>query len=84
MLRVTKELFGVLVKILELVKQVTLSKVIKVTQQKHGGPYPTSSRIGLLEEVKKFSMAEYPYLVDHQCLNLEDEIYLKRGRIVTP
>ena len=35
---VTKELFGVPVKILELVKQVTLSKVIKVTQRKHGGP----------------------------------------------
>jgi len=78
-LLVTRELFGVPVKILELVKQVTLSKVIKVTQQKHGGPYPTSSRIGLLEEVKKFSKVEYPYLFDYNLSNLEDEIHLKGG-----
>ena len=79
MIGVTKELFRVPIKILELVNQVTLSKVIKVTQRKHGGPEPTSSRIGLLKEVKKFSKAEYPYLFDHHRLNLEDEIHLKGG-----
>ena len=77
MIGVTWELFKVPVKILELVKQVTLSKVIKVMQWKHGGPYPTSSRIGLLEEVKKFSKAEYTYLFDYHFPNLEDEIHLK-------
>ena len=38
MIGVTKELLGVPAKILELAKQVTLSKVIKVTQRKRGGP----------------------------------------------
>ena len=38
MIGVTRELFGVPVKILELVKQVTLSKVIRVAQQKRGVP----------------------------------------------
>ena len=28
--------------------------------------------------------AEYPYLMDHHLSNLEDEIHLKGGRIVTP
>jgi len=41
------------------------------------GPKPPGPRTGLLEEVKKFSKAEYPYLFDYHLSNLEDEIYLK-------
>ena len=67
-------LFGISVKILELVWQVTWSKVIicKVRQN----PYQED---GTTQESEEDLQAEYPYLFDHHRLNLEDEIHLKGG-----
>ena len=38
----------------------------------------------LLEKLKKNPKAEYQHLFNHHLPNLEDEIHLKGGRIVTP
>ena len=75
-----RELFGVPVKILELVEQVTWSKVIGVCKVKQNLYQEDGTSQGCEEDPK----AEYPYLMDHHLSNLEDEIHLKGGRIVTP
>ena len=58
------------IEILDIVMGYTLSEVIKSCKQQWSG--------------KKDLKAEYLHLFDHRRLNLEDEIHLKRGRIVTP
>ena len=57
------------IKILDIVKGYTRSKVIKSCKQQWSG--------------KKDLKAEYLHLFDHHRPNLEDEIHLKGGRIVT-
>jgi hypothetical protein len=66
------ELFGVPAKILELVEQVTCSKVIicKVRLNLY-------QEDGTTQESEEDSNTEYAYLFDHHLLNLEDEIHLK-------
>ena len=78
-IRVTWELFKVPIKILELVRQITWSKgnmyASKVDLYQDDG-----TAQGSKEESKD---RVFPYL--SRCLpNLEDEIHLKGGRIVTP
>ena len=56
--------------ILDIVKGYTRSEVINSCKQQGSG--------------KKDLKAEYLHLFGHHCPNLEDEIHLKGGRIVTP
>jgi len=65
---------------LELVEQVSWSKDIRVCKLKWNLYQDEGTTQGREED----SMAEYPHLFDHHLLNLEDEIHLKGGRIVTP
>ena len=77
---VTLKLFGVSVQMLELVEQDTWNKVNVVCKVK-SNPY---HEYGRTRENEDDPMPEYPCHLDHHLPNLEGEIHLKGGRIVTP
>ena len=65
---------------LELVEQDTWNKVNGVCKVK-SNPY---HEYGSTRENEDDPMPEYPCHLDHHLPNLEGEIHLKGGRIVTP
>jgi hypothetical protein len=63
-----------------MVEQVTWRKVNRVCKVKQNPYKEEVTTRGRGED----SMVKYPYLFNHHLPNLEDEIHLKGGRIVTP